>query len=111
GRQPEETGKIQLAMIIIAALAEALTSYAFVTMFILSPRIYADRRGAFRRGHAGSHHESHRLQTGPDADRRIRDHGLPAASLRVGTGARPSRGAASEDRGRVRGGGAPQGGG
>jgi len=26
-------------MIIIAALAEALTIYAFVTMFILSPRI------------------------------------------------------------------------
>ena len=39
GRQPEATGKIQLAMIIIAALAEALTIYAFVTMFILSPKI------------------------------------------------------------------------
>ena len=39
GRQPEATGKIQLAMIIIAALAEALTIYAFVTMFILSGKI------------------------------------------------------------------------
>ena len=35
GRQPEATAKIQLAMIIIAALAEALTIYAFVTMFLL----------------------------------------------------------------------------
>ena len=39
GRQPEATGKIQLNMIIIAALAEALTIYAFVTMFPLSPMI------------------------------------------------------------------------
>jgi F-type H+-transporting ATPase subunit c len=39
GRQPEATGKIQLNMIIIAALAEALTIYAFVTMFLLSPKI------------------------------------------------------------------------
>ena len=39
GRQPEATGKIQLAMIIIAALAEALTIYAFVTMFLLSGKI------------------------------------------------------------------------
>ena len=39
GRQPEATGKIQLAMIIIAGLAEALTIYAFVTMFMLSGKI------------------------------------------------------------------------
>jgi len=39
GRQPEATGKIQLAMIIIAALAEALTIYAFVTMFLLQGKI------------------------------------------------------------------------
>jgi F0F1-type ATP synthase membrane subunit c/vacuolar-type H+-ATPase subunit K len=34
GRQPEATAENQLAMI-IAALAEALTIYAFVTMFLL----------------------------------------------------------------------------
>ena len=39
GRQPAATGKIQLAMIIIAALAEALTIYAFVTMFLLQGKI------------------------------------------------------------------------
>ena len=39
GRQPEATDKIQLAMIIIAALAEALTIYAFVTMFLLKGKI------------------------------------------------------------------------
>ena len=39
GRQPEAADKIQLAMIIIGAFAEALTIYAFVTMFILSPKI------------------------------------------------------------------------
>uniref|UniRef100_A0A832HZR6 ATP synthase subunit c n=1 Tax=Eiseniibacteriota bacterium TaxID=2212470 RepID=A0A832HZR6_UNCEI len=39
GRQPEAAAKIQLAMIIIGALAEALTIYAFVTMFILSGKI------------------------------------------------------------------------
>jgi F-type H+-transporting ATPase subunit c len=39
GRQPEATAKIQLAMIIIAALAEALTIYAFVTMFLLKDKI------------------------------------------------------------------------
>ena len=39
GRQPEATDKIQLAMIIVAALAEALTIYAFVTMFLLSGKI------------------------------------------------------------------------
>jgi F-type H+-transporting ATPase subunit c len=36
GRQPEATARIQLAMIIIGALAEALTIYAFVTVFLLS---------------------------------------------------------------------------
>jgi F-type H+-transporting ATPase subunit c len=39
GRQPEAADKIQLAMIIIGAFAEALTIYAFVTMFLLSPKI------------------------------------------------------------------------
>jgi len=39
GRQPEAAGKIQLAMIIIAGLAEALTIYAFVTMIQLSGKI------------------------------------------------------------------------
>jgi F-type H+-transporting ATPase subunit c len=39
GRQPEATGKIQLNMIIIAALAEALTIYAFVTMFLLQGKL------------------------------------------------------------------------
>ncbi len=39
GRQPEAAAKIQLAMIIIGAFAEALTIYAFVTMFILSGKI------------------------------------------------------------------------
>ena len=39
GRQPEATDKIQLAMIIVAALAEALTIYAFVTMFLLQGKI------------------------------------------------------------------------
>ena len=39
GRQPEASAKIQLAMIIIAALAEALTIYAFVTVFLLSSKI------------------------------------------------------------------------
>ncbi|MFQ5510248.1 MAG: ATP synthase F0 subunit C [Candidatus Krumholzibacteriia bacterium] len=35
GRQPEASGKIQTAMIIGAALIEALTIYALVTMFML----------------------------------------------------------------------------
>ncbi len=39
GRQPEASARIQLAMIIIAGLAEALTIYAFVTMFVLSTKI------------------------------------------------------------------------
>ena len=38
-RQPEATGKIQINMIIVAALAEALTIYAFVTMFLLQGKI------------------------------------------------------------------------
>jgi F-type H+-transporting ATPase subunit c len=39
GRQPEAYGKIQTAMIIGAALIEALTIYALVTMFLLSGKI------------------------------------------------------------------------
>ena len=39
GRQPEAAGKIQTAMIIGAALIEALTIYALVTMFLLSGKI------------------------------------------------------------------------
>jgi len=39
GRQPEAAGKIQINMIIVAALAEALTIYAFVTMFLLQGKI------------------------------------------------------------------------
>jgi F-type H+-transporting ATPase subunit c len=39
GRQPEATGKIQTAMIIGAALIEALTIYALVVFFILSGKI------------------------------------------------------------------------
>ena len=35
GRQPEASGKIQVAMIIGAALIEALTIYALVTVFLL----------------------------------------------------------------------------
>ena len=35
GRQPEASGKIQTAMIIGAALIEALTIYALVVFFIL----------------------------------------------------------------------------
>ena len=34
GRQPEASGKIQTTMIIGAALIEALTIYALVTMFL-----------------------------------------------------------------------------
>lgn len=41
GRQPEASGKIQTAMIIGAALIEALTIYAFVTVFILQGKIIA----------------------------------------------------------------------
>ena len=36
GRQPEAIAKLQVAMIIIGAFAEALTIYAFVTVFLLS---------------------------------------------------------------------------
>jgi len=39
GRQPEASGKIQTAMIIGAALIEALTIYAFVTVFLLQSKI------------------------------------------------------------------------
>ena len=39
GRQPEATGKIQLNMIIMAALAEALTIYAFVVLLMLNGKI------------------------------------------------------------------------
>jgi F-type H+-transporting ATPase subunit c len=39
GRQPEASGKIQTAMIIGAALIEALTIYALVTMFVLQGKI------------------------------------------------------------------------
>ena len=38
-RQPEATGKIQINMIIIAALAEALTIYAFVALLMLNSKI------------------------------------------------------------------------
>lgn len=38
-RQPEATGKIQINMIIIAALAEALTIYAFVALLMLNNKI------------------------------------------------------------------------
>ena len=39
GRQPEAAGKIQTAMIIGAALIDALTIYALVVFFILSGKI------------------------------------------------------------------------
>jgi len=39
GRQPEAAGKIQVAMIIGAAFIEALTIYAFVSLFVLSSKI------------------------------------------------------------------------
>ena len=39
GRQPEAAGKLQTAMILGLAFSEALTIYAFVTMFILSSKI------------------------------------------------------------------------
>lgn len=39
GRQPEASGKIQTAMIIGSALIEALTIYAFVTVFLLQSKI------------------------------------------------------------------------
>ncbi|MFQ5500296.1 MAG: ATP synthase F0 subunit C [Candidatus Zixiibacteriota bacterium] len=39
GRQPEAAGKIQVAMIIGAALIEALTIYALVVFFMLSGKI------------------------------------------------------------------------
>jgi F-type H+-transporting ATPase subunit c len=39
GRQPEAAGKIQTAMIIGAAFIEALTIYAFVSIFVLSGKM------------------------------------------------------------------------
>ena len=39
GRQPEASGKIQTAMIIGAALIEALTIYALVVFFMLNGKI------------------------------------------------------------------------
>jgi F-type H+-transporting ATPase subunit c len=39
GRQPEAIAKLQVAMIIIGAFAEALTIYAFVTVFLLQTKI------------------------------------------------------------------------
>ena len=39
-RQPEAGGKIQTAMIIGAGLIEALTIYAFVTVFLLMGKIH-----------------------------------------------------------------------
>jgi F-type H+-transporting ATPase subunit c len=39
GRQPEAAAKIQLGMIIGAALIEALTIYALVTMFVFQGRV------------------------------------------------------------------------
>ncbi len=39
GRQPEAAGKIQTAMIIGAALIEALTIYALVVFFMLQGKI------------------------------------------------------------------------
>jgi F-type H+-transporting ATPase subunit c len=41
GRQPEAAGKIQIGMVIGAAFIEALTIYAFVSVFILSGKIPA----------------------------------------------------------------------
>ena len=40
GRQPEAYGKIQTAMIIGAGLIEALTIYAFVTVFLFMDKIH-----------------------------------------------------------------------
>jgi F-type H+-transporting ATPase subunit c len=39
GRQPEAAGQIQTAMVIGAAFIEALTIYAFVSVFILQGKI------------------------------------------------------------------------
>ena len=39
GRQPEAIAKLQTAMIIIGAFAEALTIYAFVTVFLFMGKI------------------------------------------------------------------------
>jgi F-type H+-transporting ATPase subunit c len=39
GRQPSEIARLQTAMIIIGAFAEALTIYAFVTVFLFMGKI------------------------------------------------------------------------
>ncbi|MEZ4650362.1 MAG: ATP synthase F0 subunit C [Candidatus Eisenbacteria bacterium] len=39
GRQPEAAGKIQVSMIIGLAFIEALTIYAFVTVFVLQGKL------------------------------------------------------------------------
>jgi len=39
GRQPEAAGKIQVSMIIGLAFIEALTIYAFVTVFVLQAKL------------------------------------------------------------------------
>ncbi|MCA9727923.1 MAG: ATP synthase F0 subunit C [Candidatus Eisenbacteria bacterium] len=39
GRQPEAHGKIQVSMIIGMAFIEALTIYAFVTVFVLQAKL------------------------------------------------------------------------
>jgi F-type H+-transporting ATPase subunit c len=39
GRQPEAAGKIQAAMVVGAAFIEALTIYAFVSVFVLMGKI------------------------------------------------------------------------
>jgi F-type H+-transporting ATPase subunit c len=39
GRQPEAIGQIQTAMIIGAAFIEALTIYAFVSVFVLQGKL------------------------------------------------------------------------
>ena len=96
GRQPEATAKIQTAMIIIGAFAEALTIYAFVTVFLhseqdLTIRSEADARTFPLRGAArGSVRERFdRLQTRTHPDpglHRLRDDPF---ALRVEADPRP----------------------
>jgi F-type H+-transporting ATPase subunit c len=40
GRQPEAAGKLFVPMILGFAFSEALTIYAFITMFLLNSRIH-----------------------------------------------------------------------
>ena len=94
-------------MIIIAALAEALTIYAFVTMFLLSARseLRGRRRGAMHARGAGRTRSRMNLDRHPAG--RHPDPGLPApalgaAQVGLGSGARHARGAPAEDRRRVR---------